>query len=71
MEKFRKYLDKWKEGKKTPGLSVPSYELLECEYIYSALERGEHPTTFSKTIKNVLDKCGIKTTEKDIGWIIG
>ena len=39
-------------------------------YIYNAIAQKEKPSFINGTVKEILDKCGIKTVVEGIGWRI-
>lgn len=67
MNKLNRMLDCWMDGKKVNGISTPPlatiYELLD-------IARGHSKETINSTVVSVLNKCGIKTKERGIGWVI-
>ena len=68
MKKFRSYREKWIEGKQVRGITVSPYDIHECIDIYNAIIRKENPGFINGKIKEILDKCGIKTVIDGIGW---
>lgn len=68
MERLKAYLEKWTAGKNVRGIKVTLYEIKECTYIYNALVQNQKPCFISSKVKEILDKCGIETAEKGIGW---
>jgi hypothetical protein len=70
MEKFKEYIEKWLDGYKIKGLYVTPNDIYECVDIYNAIVQKEKPETINGNVKKVLDKCGIKTKVKGIGWQI-
>ena len=68
MKKLRSYLEKWIEGQKVRGINVSLYDVQECVRIYNAMVRKEKPEFINGKIKEILDKCGIKTVVEGIGW---
>jgi len=40
----------------------------ECVDIYNAIVRKEKPSFINGTVKEILDKCKIKTENEGIGW---
>lgn len=68
MKKLRSYLEKWTEGQKVRGINVSLYDIQECVRIYNAMIRKEKPEFINGKIKEILDKCGIKTVVEGIGW---
>ena len=70
MKKFRTYLEKWINGEKVRGINVSLYDIQECVRIYNAMVRKENPEFINGKVKEILDKCGIKTVVEGIGWRI-
>ena len=70
MKKLKSYLMKWMDGQKVRGINVSLYDIQECVRIYNAMVRKEKPEFINGKVKEILDKCGIKTVEKGIGWRI-
>ena len=71
MEKLRLYIEKWIDGKKVKGINVTLYDIDECIYIYnSILENRNNIEFINGKVKEILDKCNIKTIEYGIGWKI-
>ena len=68
MKKLRTYLEKWTQGQKIRGINVSLYDVQECVRIYNAMVRKEHPEFINGKVKEILDKCGIKTVVEGIGW---
>lgn len=68
MKKLRSYLEKWIEGQKVRGINVSLYDVQECVRIYNAMVRKEKPEFINGKVKEILDKCGIKTVVEGIGW---
>ena len=68
MKKLREYLIKWTDGQKVRGISVTPYDVEECIRVYNAIVRKEKPEFINGKVKEILDKCKIKTVEKEIGW---
>ena len=68
MKKFRTYLEKWINGEKVRGINVSLYDIQECVRIYNAMVRNENPEFISGKVKEILDKCNIKTVTEGIGW---
>ena len=68
MKKLREYLIKWTDGQKVRGISVTPYDVEECIRVYNAMVRNEKPEFINGKVKEILDKCKIKTVEKGIGW---
>ena len=70
MKKLKSYLEKWINGEKVRGINVSLYDIQECVRIYNAMVRKEKPEFINGKVKEILDKCGIKTVVKGIGWRI-
>ena len=70
MKKLKSYLEKWIAGEKVRGINVSLYDIQECVRIYNAMVRKEKPEFINGKVKETLDKCGIKTVVKGIGWRI-
>ena len=70
MKKLRTYLTKWIDGQKVRGINVSLYDIQECVRIYNAMVQKEKPSFINGKVKEILDKCNIKTVEEGIGWRI-
>ena len=68
MKKLKSYLEKWMDGQKVRGINISLYDVQECVRIYNAMVRKEHPEFINSKVKEILDKCGIKTVVEGIGW---
>ena len=68
MKKLKKYLDKWLNGQKTNGIYVTPEDIFECLWVYNTIASGEKPKFINSKVKEVLDKCNIKTVIDGIGW---
>ena len=68
MKKLKSYLMKWMDGQKVRGINVSLYDIQECVRIYNAMVRKENPEFINGKVKEILDKCNIKTVEEGIGW---
>ena len=68
MKKLREYLIKWTDGQKVRGISVTPYDVEECIRVYNAMVRNEKPKFINGKVKEILDKCKIKTVVEGIGW---
>ena len=68
MKKLKSYLMKWIDGQKVRGINVSLYDIQECVRIYNAMVRKENPEFINGKVKEILDKCNIKTVEEGIGW---
>ena len=70
MKKLKSYLEKWINGEKVRGVNVSLYDIQECVRIYNVMVRKEKPEFINGKVKEILDKCGIKTVVEGIGWRI-
>ena len=70
MKKLKSYLMKWMDGQKVRGINVSLYDIQECDRINKAIIRKEKPEIINGKVKEILDKCGIKTVVEGIGWRI-
>lgn len=70
MKKLKRYLIIWQSGEKIKGISVSLYDITELYRIYSMIILGDKPEFINGNVKDILDKCGIKTVQKGIGWKI-
>lgn len=70
MKKLKSYIETWLDGKQVRGIHITPYEIWECVDIYNAIVKKGKPEFISGNVKKILDKCGIKTVEKGIGWRI-
>ena len=68
MKKLKLYIEKWMDGQKVRGINVSLYDIQECIRVYNAMVRKEKPEFINEKVKEILDKCKIKTVEKGIGW---
>ena len=68
MKKLREYLIKWTDGQKVRGINVSVYDIEECIRVYNAIIRKEKPEFINVKVKEILDKCNIKTITEGIGW---
>lgn len=68
MEKFRGYIETWINGKKVIGINVSLYDIQECIYVYNVIVRKEKPEFINGKVKEILDKCNIKTITCGISW---
>ena len=68
MKKLKSYLMKWMDGQKVRGINVSLYDVQECVRIYNAMVRKEKPEFINGKVKEILDKCKIKTVTEGIGW---
>ena len=70
MKKLREYLIKWTDGQKVRVINVTPYDVEECIRVYNTIVRKEKPEFINWKVKEILNKCKIKTVEKGIGWRI-
>lgn len=68
MKKFKTYIEKWIKGENVRGVNVSLYDINCCIDIYNAIIRKEKPEFINSKVKEILDRCNIKTIEKGIGW---
>lgn len=68
MKKLRTYIEKWIDGQTVRGIHVSLNDIQECIYIYNSITRKEKPAFINGNVKEILDKCGIKTEVEGIGW---
>ena len=68
MKKLREYIIKWVDGQKVRGINVSVYDIEECIRVYNAMVRKEKPEFINGKVKEILDKCKIKTATEGIGW---
>lgn len=68
MKKFREYIEAWIDGKNIRGINVALSDIDECIYVYNAIAKKEKPEFINGKVKEVLDRCGIKTVTCGIGW---
>ena len=68
MKKLREYLIKWTDGQKVRGINVTPYDVEECIRVYNTIVRKEKPEFINEKVKEILDKCKIKTVVEGIGW---
>ena len=68
MKKLREYIIKWTDGQKVRGINVSLYDVEGCIRVYNAIVRKEKPEFINGKVKEILDKCNIKTATKGIGW---
>lgn len=68
MKKFREYIEAWIDGRNIRGINVTLCDIQECIYVYNAISRKEKPELINEKVKEILDKCNIKTATCGIGW---
>lgn len=69
MQKFKKYIETWMDGKSVKEISVSLYDIHTCIDAYNALVRNGKFEFINGNVKKILDKCGISTKAEGIGWI--
>lgn len=70
MIKLKGYIEQWKNGKIVKGVHVSLYDINCCIDVYNEIIREEKPEFINGKVKEILDKCDIKTVEHGIGWKI-
>lgn len=70
MRKLKSYIEKWISGNKVKGINVSPNDICECIYVYNSMVHGDKPDFINGKVKEILDKCGIETVVKGIGWRI-
>ena len=71
MKKLRRWIEIWMDGREVKGIqNVPPATRYELVDVYNAMVRKEHPAFINSKVKEIIDKCGIETKEKGIGWIV-
>ena len=68
MKRLKEYIEKWLDGQKVRGIQVSLLDIRECIRIYNAMVRNEKPEFINEKVKEILDKCKIKTVVEGIGW---
>lgn len=67
MDEIKQAIDKvYKTGKLPKDFSLEDFRILEL--IYRELKQHHKSEFIQENIKAFLDKCGIKTKAKGIGW---
>lgn len=70
MKKLREWIIKWMDGQKVRGIYVTPYDV-ECVIrVYNGIVNGSKPEFINGKVKEILDKCGIQTEVKGVGWIV-
>lgn len=69
MEKLKSYIKTWIDGKSVKGIRVAPIDIYICIDAYNALAKNGKFEFINGNLKMILDKCGISTKEKGIGWI--
>lgn len=70
MKKFKSYIEKWLNGEEVKGINVAVYDIGCCIKVYNGIARKEKPEFNNGKVKEILDKCNIKTVKCGIGWKI-
>lgn len=70
MKKFKDYIEKWLRGEKVKGIEVSLYDIYSCIDVYNGIVRKEKPEFINGKVREILDKCNIKTVKHGIGWKI-
>ena len=69
MEKLHNYIKVWLDGGTVRGIKnvsfIDRYEIMD---IYNEIVKGNKPEFINGKCKEILDKCGIGTIERGIGW---
>lgn len=69
MEKLHNYIKVWLDGRNVRGIKnvslIDRYEIMD---IYNEIVKGNKPEFINGKCKEILDKCGIGTIERGIGW---
>ena len=69
MEKLQKYIKVWLDGGNIRDIkNVTLYDRYMIADIYNAILKGYKPEFINGKCKEILDKCGIETIERGIGW---
>ena len=68
MKKLKALIEKSYEVGKLP-YGIPLYSFRVLESVYDALSQNQTKEFINSDVKMVLDKCGIKTKERGIGWV--
>ena len=69
MEKLKSYIEAWINGKSVKGVRATPIDIYTCIDAYNALVKKRKFEFINGNVKTILDKCGIFTKEKGIGWI--
>ena len=56
------------DGNLIIGINISLHDIDECIKIYNAISRKEKPEFINEKVKEILDKCKIKTVTEGIGW---
>ena len=68
MKKFRDIIIKILNGKNIKGFNLSPYDKQELIRIYNGMVRHKQPEFICGNVKEILDKCGIKTMQVGVGW---
>ena len=68
MKKLRDLIEKvYKTGKLPKCCTITDFHILVS--VYNELVMCGHPEFISLSVKNILEKCGVMTAPKGIGWV--
>lgn len=70
MKKLRVWITKWIDGQKVRGIYVTPDDIYSIIEVYNDIVKGKNPEFINGKVKEILDKCGIQTEVKGIGWIV-
>lgn len=70
MKKLRGWIEKWLNGERVRGISVSLCDIQELVRVYNSIVQGDKPEFINGKVKEILDKCSIKTATKGIGWVV-
>ena len=69
MEKLHKYIKVWLDGGNIRNIkNVSLHDRYMIADIYNEIVKGNKPEFINGKCKEILDKCGIETIERGIGW---
>ena len=68
MKRFKLYIEKWLNGEQVKGVRVSLYDIRCLVDVYNDIVQQKKPEFINEKVKEVLDKCGIATSEHGIGW---
>ena len=71
MEKLRKYIETWLEGKTVRGVHITPIGIYDCVDAYNAMVNGRKFEFINSDVKNALEKCGIEVRIRGVGWECG
>jgi hypothetical protein len=67
MDELKQVLEAWRQGQKVNGIKAPA--LSTIIELWDIAYSGERETINSNAVY-VLNKCGIETRERGIGWVV-